>query len=234
MRTASTLVLAALLTACSAAPPRAGVASAVLAGAAAPSSPAGDPCDWRAQVLPGDRAAVDVDAGAALARIPSSATAPDYLGDDLKEASLGGIVLAHALLARARDPLPLGDVTGAWRVRSIQASADTVWDYPFFRAEIRRDGCGFAFRKTTGSQRRSGRLLPMADGRSLAFLGTATVNDNPTAPYGPANPPRGTAMGSVGDAPVNSAGRLLRIGADELLVILDMDAAGFELYHLKR
>lgn len=228
---ASSLCL--LLAACaSAVPPNDARGGAHTAPASRPS-PA-DPCDWRTQVLPADRSAVEVDAEAALARIPSSAAAPDYLGDDLKEASLGGIVLAHALLARARDPLPLGDVTGPWRVRSIQASGHAVYDYPFFRASIARDGCGFDFRKTTGSQRRSGRLLPMDDGRSLAFLGTATVNDNPTGPYRPGNPPRGTAMGSMGDAPVNSAGRLLRIGADELLVILDTDDRGFELYHLRR
>ena len=77
---------------------------------------------------------------------------------------------------------------------------------------------------------------PAADERrhALAFLGTGTVNDNHTGAYGPDNPPRGTAMGSMGDAPVNSAGRLLRIGEGELLMILDFDERGFELYHLKR
>jgi hypothetical protein len=206
-------------------------------GAVTPQAPAprrADACDWRSIVQAPDRAAVEAEAADALARIPSSATAPDYLGEDLKEASLKGIVLAHALLQRARTPLPLGDVTGAWQVRSVQASGEAVYDYPFFRARIVRTGCGFDFSKTTGSQRRSGRLLAMEDPRALAFLGTATVNDNPTGAYGPDHPPRGTASGSMGDAPVNSAGRLVRIGTSELLMILDLDARGFELYHLKR
>lgn len=225
---ACTLSLPLLLAACTAAQPRAD----------APSQPAppasADACDWRTLVLPADRAAVEVDADQTIARIPSSATAPDYLGEDLKESSLKGIVLAHALLRRARTPLPVGDVSGAWQIRSIQAGGDTVYDYPFFRASIARTGCGFDFRKTTGSQRRTGRLLPMGAAQALAFLGTGTVNDNRTGAYGPGNPPRGTALGSMGDAPVNSAGKLLRIGADELLMILDTDERGFELYHLKR
>lgn len=229
VRSATSLVLPVLLAACSSAgarpdsPPR------------EPAPPASvDACDWRTAVLPGDRRAVEIDVEQAIARIPSSATAPDYLGDDLKETSLKGVVLAHALLQRARSPLPVGDVSGAWQVRSIQASPETVFDYPFFRASIARSGCGFEFRKTSGSQRRTGRLLPMADARAMAFLGTATVNDNRTGPYDAANPPTGTAMGSMGDAPVNSAGKLLRIGEAELLLILDADERGFELYHLKR
>ena len=230
MRTASVcaLWLSLLLSACATAPPHANAA------ARQPDVPTPvDPCDWTTIVQPGDRAVVEADAAQAIARIPSSAAAPNYLGDDLQEASLKGIVLAHALLRRARTPLPIGDVSGAWQVRSIQAGGDSVYDYPFFRARIDRSGCGFDFRKINGSQRRSGRLLPM-DERGLAFLGTGTVNDNRTGAYGPDNPPRGTAMGSAGDAPVNSAGRLLRIGGDELLMILDLDERGFELYHLRR
>lgn len=237
MRTTLACLTLSLLAAC-AAPVSRGDTTAAGADQAetrppAPSVPAS--CDWRAQVLPPDRAAVEADAQAALARIPSAAGMPDYLGEDLQEASLRGIVLAHALLQRARNPLPLGDVTGAWQVRSVQASGDTVWDYPFFTARIDRADCGFDFRKTSGSQRRSGRLLPVsAEARALAFLGTATVNDNRTGAYGAQNPPTGTPAGSEGDAPVNSAGRLLRIGDGELLMILDVDADGFELYHLKR
>lgn len=186
-------------------------------------------------VLPGDRTAVEATAEQAIAQIPSAASMPDYHSDDLQEASTGGIVLAHALLQRARNPRPLGDVSGVWQVRSLQASRTSVFAYPFFRSRIDAANCGFDFRKTTGSQRRTGRLLPMTGGAdALAFLGTATVNDNRTGPYGQQNPARGVAIGSEGDMPVNSAGRLLRIGAEELLMILDMDQQGFELYHLTR
>lgn len=236
MRTVLACLALSLLAACAATmPPRDDATPTNAPRVDAPGTPPVDAaCDWRAQVLPGDRAAVEATADQAVARIPSTAGMPDYLGDDLKEASLGGTVLAHALLRRAREPLPLGDPSGAWQVRSIQASGDSVWDYPFFRAQIDRTDCGYDFHKTTGSQRRSGRLLPMADARALAFLGTATVNDNPVGPYDALNPALGEAVGSHGDKPVNSAGRLLRIGEKELLMILDLEERGFELYHLKR
>ena len=64
----------------------------------------------------------------ALARVPSSTAMPGDHGDDLKEASLGGIVQARALLARARTPLPLGEIAGAWQVRSLQAGSTSVYD----------------------------------------------------------------------------------------------------------
>jgi hypothetical protein len=237
MRTTLACLTLSLITACTAPVSRGDTAApnAAHAGTTPPAASVPASCDWRAQVLPADRAAVEADAQAALARIPSAAGMPEYLGEDLQEASLRGIVLAHALLQRARTPLPLGDVTGAWQVRSVQASGDTVWDYPFFAARIDRSDCGFDFRKTSGSQRRSGQLLPVSpEARALAFLGTATVNDNRTGAYGAHNPPTGTPAGSEGAAPVNSAGRLLRIGDGELLMLLDLDADGFELYHLKR
>ena len=97
-----------------------------------------------------------------------------------------------------------------------------------------RGPCGFSFAKTTGSQRRTGRLLPMRDRRTLAFLGTGTVNDDPTGRYGPRMRPRGEVMGGDPAVPVNSAGTLVRIGRNELLMLLDLDERGFELYHLKR
>ncbi len=177
---ACTLSLSFLLTACGSVEPR--------ADASPPQSPpqaSVDACRWETIVQSGDRAAVEVDVEAAIARIPSSATAPDYLGEDLKQSSLKGIVLAHALLRRARTPLPLGDVAGAWQLRSVQASGDSVYDYPFFRATIARSGCGFDFRKMTGSQRRSGRLLPMNAGThspSSAPAPSTTTTPAPTAP----------------------------------------------------
>lgn len=224
--------LPVLLGCATASPPASGEAAAPAAGES--TAKAADPCDWESLVLPGDRAAVQATFADAARRIPSAGAMPGYHGDDLREASLGGIVLAHQLLQRAQQPLPLGEVTGAWQVRSIQASGTSVFDYPFFRARIERDGCRFGFAKTTGSQRRSGQLLPMSDARALAFLGTGTVNDDPPGTYGAAMRPLGEAVGGDASVPVNSAGKLVRIGQRELLMLLDMDERGFELYHLKR
>jgi hypothetical protein len=134
--------------------------------------------------------------------------------------------VARALLERADAPQRLGDVVGTWQVRSIQVNAHGTFAYPWFRASIRRTADELWFEKTTGSQRRSGVLLPHGDGRSLAFLGGATVNDEPQAAYS-----RGRA---AGPAPSDSAGRLYRIGARELLLVLDAEGGRYELYHLRR
>jgi dihydroorotate dehydrogenase len=94
-------------------------------------------------------------------------------------------------------------------------------------AEIARDPCGYRLRKTSGSQRRSGTLSALAkDSRAFAFLGASTVNDAPPGHYAPGN----VADGSEG----NSVGRLVALGPDELLLILDGNAKGFELYQLIR
>lgn len=201
----------------------------------APPAIAADACRWESDVLPADRDRVLPDVRQLAARVPSSERMPDSLGDDLKRDSAHALQLARDLLARARAARPVGGIVGTWRVRSMQVGRDSAFDYPFFQARIERRDCGLAFGKTSGSQRRSGLLYPVpGDATRMAFLGSATVNDNPTAPYGAGNPPLGTANGSAGDAAVNSVGQLLRIGTNELLMILDAGEDGFELYHLKR
>lgn len=51
--------------------------------------------------------------------------------------------------------------------------------YPLVPRGHRRRPEGLRFQETTGSQRRSGLLFPHGDGRSLVFLGGATVNQEP-------------------------------------------------------
>lgn len=194
-----------------------------------------DGCDWRQRVLPGDRDRVLVDLAALAARVPGNGRMPDYQQADLRAASDDALDQVRALLARAASPLPLGAIEGVWQVRSLQVGVDGAFDYPFFRARIEPDACGLRFAKVTGSQRRSGLLSPVAgDDARLAFLGTATVNDNPEGGYGPEQAPLGTPAGAEGLRPVNSAGQLLRIGPRELLLALDVQDDGFELYHLRR
>ena len=135
------------------------------------------------------------------------------------------------LLRRAQRPLPLGEITGQWQVRSLQMQGrdslpgfDFAHAYPYFQATIQRNGdCGYRFAKTTGSQRRSGVLYPMgAQPHELAFLGATTVNDEAPRAYDPQQ------------AEHASAGRLVRIGPSELLMILDADTERYELYQLRR
>ncbi|WP_242733299.1 hypothetical protein [Xanthomonas translucens] len=90
---------------------------------------------------------------------------------------------------------------------------------PYFKARIARDPCGYRLSKTGGT------LSPLAkDRREFAFLGTSTVNDNPQGHYAPGNVSDGTNG--------NSVGRLVALGPDELLLILDSNDKSFELYQL--
>lgn len=185
---------------------------------------------WQSTVLPADRPALTTPVQQVLDQLPARprSVSPDYLADQA-----AALDEARYLLQRALHPLPLGDIHGAWRVRSIQAGRTGAYAYPYFAGRIDRTACGFRFSKTRGSQRRSGALLPMAeDDRALAFLGAFTVNDDPTRPYGPDNRPLGEPAGPEG--PVNSVGRLLRIGPHTLLMLLDVGDNGFELYRLER
>jgi hypothetical protein len=186
--------------------------------------------DWKAIALPSDHPSVQVDVNALGDLLPSQPVNadPEYLGDEIRT-----LEEAHDLLDRARHPLPLGDITGVWRMASYQMGRTGGYSYPYFAGHIDRTPCGYRFIKTRGSQRRGGVLLPMQEnGRALAFLGVATVNGNSSAPYGPANRPMGLPMDP--DGPTNSAGRLLRIAPDTLLMIMDAGDDGFELYRLER
>jgi hypothetical protein len=198
---------------------------------AAPAVASAQECrNWKAVALPSDRPSVQVDVSVLAGLLPAQPANPDseYADDEIR-----ALKEARDLLDRAGHPLPLGDIRGAWRVASYQMGRTGGYSYPYFAGHIDRTTCGYRFIKTRGSQRRSGVLLPMQEnGRALAFLGVATVNGNTSKPYGPTNRPMGQPMGLEG--PSNSAGRLLRIGPDTLLMIMDAGDGGFELYRLER
>lgn len=196
--------------------PAAPAPAPVLEPALPPEAEPDTPRGWHAVVLPAHRAMVDD----AMARATAAAT-----GDD------EGSHHARVLLERAREPLQPGDIGGAWRVRSIQVTGGQGFVYPYFDATIDADGTGdasYRFAKTSGSQRRSGRLYPM-DGAGFVFLGARTVNDESPRRYSGVATPGTTVPGEH-----DSAGRLLRIGPRELLMVLDAEGDRFELYHLRR
>lgn len=190
----------------------------------APARVASRACDWEAAATPEHRDSV------------RTALQPMVLLVDGMSGASGADAASRQaaldLLRRAERPLPLGSIVGNWKVRSIQVHGadarpgfDFAYAYPYFKAAIQRTGgCGYRFAKTTGSQRRTGILYPMAESRNeLAFLGAATVNDDPAREYDPR-----------GDAEHASVGRLLRTGKNELLLILDAEPTRFELYQLRR
>jgi uncharacterized protein DUF4893 len=186
----------------------------------AANATAAERCNWKSIALPRHQAMVEVEVTPLLARIPTQSDDPEFIS---------GADLARTLLERARKPQPLGSIEGDWRVRSIQVHADFAYAYPAFKARVDKAACGYRFAKTSGSQRRSGFLWPIAgDARQLAFLGASTVNDDPPLDYDPRR------QSADGFDYTNSAGRLLRTGANELLLILDADSRRFELYQLTR
>lgn len=191
----------------------------LLAGAG--TAHAADRCKWEAQARSEDKGRIAMqfsDARQRLATLRGSAL-------DRRSAEA-----ARSLLRRADKPLALGSISGRWPVRSLQftdfpGDGDFGYAYPFFKATISDPpGCGLRFAKTSGSQRRAGGLYAMPnDLRALAFLGAKTVNNDPVLAYDPDS-----------DNDANSVGRLVRIGRNELLMLLDYDGRGFELYHLRR
>ncbi|WP_337246128.1 DUF4893 domain-containing protein [Luteimonas sp. gir] len=171
------------------------------------------PDDWRAQAWPADRETI-------LAE-PTFDLALDDHDPVLAD--------ARRALALAASGRPLGTITGAWQVRSLQFDGrGGAYAYPWFDATIARHDGVLTFAKTSGSQRRQGRLLPI-DRNTLAFLGSQSVNDDPSPGYSRhwPTPPAARVEG-------DSVGRLVRTGESELLMVLDVDGPRFELYQLRR
>ncbi|MGE0765417.1 MAG: DUF4893 domain-containing protein [Hyphomicrobiaceae bacterium] len=66
---------------------------------------------------------------------------------------------------------------GNWRCRSVQVGDLGVFAYNYFRCEIARTGKVYVFHKTTGSQRKIGRLLRIDSNRYL-YLGQSYIEGN--------------------------------------------------------
>lgn len=135
--------------------------------------------------------------------------------------------VVEELLAETHQPLDAAALTGEWRVRSLQGGRYGIYVYPWFKARIeQRDGRLF-FEKTSGSQRRSGWLLPPADAKGdWYFQGGATVNEDPQVAYSKSNGGDARESDSVGTVWGMSEGRIL--------MLFDVNENGYEIYQLKR
>lgn len=135
--------------------------------------------------------------------------------------------IVEELLAEAHQTPDPAALKGEWRVRSLQGGRYGIYTYPWFKARIEeRDGRLF-FEKTSGSQRRSGWLLPPADGQGdWYFQGGATVNEDPQVGY--------SKIGDGGPRESDSVGTVWGISEDRLLMLFDVNETGYELYQLKR
>jgi hypothetical protein len=136
--------------------------------------------------------------------------------------------VVEELLAAPHEPLAAADLVGDLTLRSIQGTRYGIFTYPYFKARIvERDG-RLWFEKLSGSQRRSGWLTPMrGDPTTFLFVGGATVNDDPQRRYSRDD-------GATSPADSDSVGVLFRIGDGRLVMLLDADANGYEIYQAKR
>ena len=160
----------------------------------------------------------------AVTAIKEAQAARKEVGDGVKE-----LPFLASILEAKPPPLTVQDLTGAWKLRSVQSGfGGSVFSYPWFAGKIsqRKDGSLF-FEKTSGSQRRSGALF-RHDGRTWVFLGGSTVNDDPQVGYsgsGKSRKPRES----------DSAGVLIRLGKGRLVLVVDGDSPqGWEVYEMKR
>lgn len=134
--------------------------------------------------------------------------------------------VVEELLAEPHRPLSAAELTGDWKVRSLQGARYGIFPYPWFKARIEeRDGRVF-FQKLTGSQRRSGWLLPPGDGKGdWYFVGGATVNEDPQLPYSKA--------AGVSARESDTVGQVWGIAEGRVLMLLDVSDESYEVYQLK-
>ncbi len=136
---------------------------------------------------------------------------------------------AHRWVNQPRLPFRAEDLTGKWRVRSLQGSLGLCVLYPYFNAEFRTENGRLIFQKTTGSQRRMGWVLPYRND-CMIFLGARTVNDDPPLHYSRLDP---TIPATSPRKESDSWGALYRIGDNQYLMVLDVVVGQeFELYEI--
>jgi len=143
-----------------------------------------------------------------------------------------GLKILERVLQVDPAPVPLGRLSGNYKIRSIQGGHDLIALYPWFRARIGVSDRGreCAFVKLSGSQRRGGDLLLTPSPHFLVFLGGKAVNDELIPPYS-------TLYDSI-DSPrkeSDSGGILLAVDADHFFMVVDVfGAEDWEIYELKR
>jgi hypothetical protein len=135
------------------------------------------------------------------------------------------VALLRELIAAKPMAINAKTLSGAWRVRSLQGGQYGLFLYPFFKAKLRRDTDSFWFEKSTGSQRRSGRLF-FDNAQQMVFLGTRSVNDDAKTLY--------RDKAASGPSENDSVGVLWQLRSNRLIMILDATAADFEIYELQR
>jgi hypothetical protein len=88
----------------------------------------------------------------------------------------------RSVLSPASHAPSAGELTGAWRCRTIKLGGITPYVvYSWFNCRISNRGGGLYFAKTSGSQRTNGFLYPGEGG--LIYLGASSVTGEPPHAY---------------------------------------------------
>ena len=103
---------------------------------------------------------------------------------EAKAGTASEVAELDAMLAKPLLSLPDFDLSGDWQCRSIKAGGlSALVVYGWFKCEVSDDGSGWMLKKTSGSQRTTGRFYDDGEKRSI-YLGSFSVNDDPAKPYG--------------------------------------------------
>lgn len=125
------------------------------------------------------------------------------------------------------EPEPV-ELAGGWRCRSIQ-SGGLLIAYRYFNCRITNLAGGLMFfEKLTGSQRRTGLLIPQPNGSHM-LIGGFTVNEDPTIAYS-------GLLGAAGVSEGDTVGLLVpRASEDRVLMVFAEDLpARWEIYEMRR
>lgn len=123
------------------------------------------------------------------------------------------------LLNAKTYPVTPDDMIGFRQVRSIQIDVrDGIFTYPYFNCQFEKNNGKVFFKKTTGSQRKSGYVYQNSP-ESLIFLGGWSVNNDPPTKYGD-------------DKSV--AGTIYKIEPDKAIMIFPSEDNRVEIYELKK
>lgn len=125
------------------------------------------------------------------------------------------------------------DITGKWRIRSLQVSQYGVYAYPFLSGAVTPGTTYLGFNKSTGSQRRAGTLRLEGDG-GFAFLGGDYMAGDPVGGHSSLklNP-------TEEDRYRDSEGVMIKLGAGHALLIFASkffqgETYSGEIYELRR
>jgi len=143
-----------------------------------------------------------------------------------------GLRLAREIIEKGARKLPAESrITGEWKIRSIQGGPDGVVVYPWFDGGIVTTDRPqeLAFAKSTGSQRRGGKLLPAQSEDFMVFLGGRQTDFTGQMIY--------STLDDTVDAPrldSDSGGVFFFVGSDRAVMVLDVTSDSWEIYEMRR